>query len=116
MDRLISEQEVLDVIASWFESTEQQRILQGRIKAIPSAEPKWILCSERLPQKDESVLLTICANSSLYGFNENFVKVMCGSYSPCEDERDWIVNEVRYYIDNVIAWMPLPEPYKAERE
>ena len=74
-------------------------------------EPKWIPVSERLPKKDESVLLTICANSSLYGFNENFVKVMCGSYSPCEDERDWIVNEVRYYIGNVIAWMPLPTPY-----
>ena len=74
----------------------------------------WIPVSERLPKEDESVLLTICANSSLYGFNKNFIKVMCGSYSPCEDKRDWIVNGIRYYIDNVIAWMPLPEPYKAE--
>ena len=41
MDRLISEKEVLDVIASWFESVEQQRILKGRIKAIPSAEPRY---------------------------------------------------------------------------
>lgn len=73
---------------------------------------RWIPVSEGLPKKDESVLLTICANSSLYGFNENFVKVMCGSYSPCEDKRDWIVNEIRYYIDNVIAWIPLPEPFK----
>ena len=77
-------------------------------------EPKWIPVSEELPKKDESVLLTICANSSLYGFNENFVKVMCGSYNPCEDKRDWIVNEIRYYIDNVIAWMPLPKPYEPQ--
>ena len=79
---------------------------------IPNNPNKWIPVSERLPEKNESVLLTICANSSLYGFNENFVKVMCGSYNPCEDKRDWIVNEIRYYIDNVIAWMPLPEPFE----
>ena len=79
-------------------------------------QPRWIPVSERLPEKDKTVLLTICANSALYGFNENFVKVMCGSYSPCEDKRDWIVDEVRYYIDNVTAWMPLPESYKKEKE
>jgi hypothetical protein len=74
-------------------------------------QTEWIPVGERLPKEDESVLLTICANSSVYGFNKNFVKVMYGSYSPCEDKRDWIVNGVRYYIDNVIAWMPLPKPY-----
>ena len=88
------------------------------IKQLPPVTPQpkteWISVSERLPKKDESVLLTICANSSLYGFNENFVKVMCGSYSPCEDKRDWIVNEIRYYIDNVIAWMPLPAPFEPQ--
>ena len=51
MDRLISEQEVLDVIASWFESVEQQRILQGRIKAIPSAETKY--CDRNICLRNE---------------------------------------------------------------
>lgn len=96
------------------------RVDKAYSKAIESLENQktghWIPVSERLPKEDESVLLTICANSSLYGFNKNFIKVMCGSYSPCEDKRDWIVNGIRYYIDNVIAWMPLPEPYKAESE
>ena len=86
------------------------------IKQLPSVKPAagWIPTSEELPKKDESVQLTICANSALYGFNKNFVKVLCGSYSPCEDKRDWIVNGIRYYIDNVIAWKPLSEPYELQ--
>ena len=56
MDRLISEKEVLDVIASWFESTEQQRILQGRIKAISSAdEDEWVKRSDVLKIVDKRV-------------------------------------------------------------
>ena len=53
MDRLISQQEVLDVIASWFESVEQQRILQGRIKAIPSADGEYISRQDAIKAIDE---------------------------------------------------------------
>ena len=53
MDRLISEQAVLDTIATWVKSSEPydghgrliSRHLYDRIKAIPSAEPKtghWV--------------------------------------------------------------------------
>ena len=108
-----------ELIAKMVENAPTVKEIPTRIplevwERLVSAAPEWIPVSERLPKKDESVLLTICANSSLYGFNENFVKVMCGSYSPCEDKRDWIVNEIRYYIDNVIAWMPLPSHYIGE--
>lgn len=109
------EPKIVPIAEIKFDDDMLHEIVEEAVKNI-EIEPKWITVGERLPQKDESVLLTICANSSLYGFNENYVKVMCGSYSPCEDKRDWVVNEIRYYIDNVIAWMPLPEPYKAESE
>lgn len=114
----ISRAEVLKIFDEWFATcdiADKKDSPKIKIKALPSVIPqesRWIPVSERLPEEDESVLLTICANSSLYGFNENFVKVMYGIYSPCEDKRDWIVNGIRYYIDNVIAWMPLPPCYE----
>ena len=81
-------------------------------------EPKWIPVSKGLPKPYNDVYLTICANSAYYGFNKNFMKVKCGQYQPQDDKRDWFVDGVRYYFDNVIAWMPyqLPEPYRADRE
>lgn len=77
---------------------------------------EWIPITKGLPEKNKDVLLTICLNSSYYGFNRNFAKVKCGQYKPQHDQRDWMVDEVRYYIDNVIAWMPLPNPYITDYE
>lgn len=79
-------------------------------------QTQWIPVNERLPEPYNDVLLTICANSAYYGFNKNFMKVKCGQYQPQDDKRDWFVDGVRYYFDNVIAWMPyqLPEPYRGE--
>lgn len=43
MDRLLSEQEILNTINAWFYELSEQNIstLQGMIKAIPSAEPRY---------------------------------------------------------------------------
>ena len=57
----------------------------------------WISCSERLPKQNERIFATF--------------KSMKGNL---------IVSEVNFYYDLVhdplpmIAWMPLPEPYKGE--
>lgn len=60
-------------------------------------EPKtwhWILVSERLPEEDgEYLVTTINGDVDIYVFHT------WGAKSP-----------------KVIAWMPLPEPYKAESE
>ena len=79
-------------------------------------QTQWIPVSERLPEPYNDVLLTICANSAYYGFNINFMKVKCGQYQPQDDKRDWLVDGVGYYFDNVIAWMPLPKPYGKEQK
>lgn len=58
----------------------------------------WIPCSERLPEKkpgDTEYLVTI----------NNIVTT---SFWSCYQGR-WTWND-----DNVIAWMPVPEPYKGE--
>lgn len=73
----------------------------------PSAQPeqRWILCSERLPEKKDDYL---CSYRG------------CTLVDICEYDPDR--NEWGFYYDYgwkvvsiVIAWMPLPEPYKAER-
>lgn len=76
------------------------------LKRLPSAqpEPKWIPCSERLPEVEELVLVTDDSGG---------IKTVdidrCGQYEN-SDERFW------YYTQNAVAWMPMPEPYQAEIE
>ena len=68
---------------------------------------EWIPCNERLPKKGEVVLITNGKGN-----------VRCGQYRSEHDVR----NGTHYWwwkgktIESVLAWMPLPEPYKAESE
>ena len=68
---------------------------------LPSAqpEPHWIPCSERLPENRRYVLVTY---EYEYGLND------WGITWFGERECKWDSNR------NVIAWMPLPEPYKGD--
>ena len=56
----------------------------GISKAIPSSD-KWIPVSERLPQKDESVLLTICANSKISIFIPFIIDENINKYNSSSD-------------------------------
>ena len=90
------------------------------VEELPSAqpEPQWIPCSERLPRAYDEYLLTWTTGMS------NRPLLTVGEYEPCEinDEDggcgEWILDdyiEKAYPNVEVIAWMPLPEPYRAER-
>lgn len=75
---------------------------------LPSVEleQKWIPVSEGLPWKDINVLVTVRDDSGDIPLEYTSV----GWRTP--DGRYWIVdNEICY---SVLAWMPLPEPYKGE--
>lgn len=68
----------------------------------PSEIPQWIPCNERLPEKDGNYIVTDdsggmrCVNECL------FIK--------CDD------GSAYWSLANVIAWMPLPEPYGGESD
>lgn len=71
--------------------------------AIKALEQRWIPVSERLPEVHQDVLLSFRSLDVLEGF-----RAETEPYFYCQGD----------YIEpqNVLAWMPLPEPYKAESE
>ena len=94
----------------------------ARIRKLPSAQPEqcWISCSERLPEEDTEVLIS-------YRYKEgegdtDHVNIDITSYgTTCFGGREiHTLKEWRqpfdYFYANyeVIAWMPLPTPYREE--
>lgn len=78
-------------------------------KPYAQTEQRWILCSEQLPEYTGSYLVTLTDDGDEWGdicFWEN----QCGGRWIDFFEDDGEFRE----IDNVIAWMPLPEPYKGD--
>lgn len=83
-------------------------IAESIIEEAEVAEPerRWIPVTERLPQNDTEVLVTVCDDSG----DTPWEYVSVGWQTP--DGQYWIVgNEICY---GVIAWMPLPKPYRGE--
>ena len=73
----------------------------------------WIPVSERLPEEDIEVLI--------YTADKKINKAYRRIKSWTEDCMEWLVFETlgysyTYNDDEVVAWMPLPEPYTESEE
>ena len=70
------------------------------------AKPKWIPCSERLPEEEEYILLSFA----------NYTGLDIGRYEKDgENDKFYPGDEEETYASYgliVNAWMPLPEPYR----
>ena len=84
------------------------------IKALE--QTKWIPVSERLPESEGYGHYFLCCLENgiirILGYS-NILTTRCpkGFYYEEENGTTW-----RQDINPVIAWMPLPQPYKAESE
>lgn len=140
MSDLISRQAAINAIenteceltpAAWDEITDA-------INELPSAQPHWIPVKERLPE--ETVLVTVETKMFRHRYICEAVwiprwtwKASFDNWEDCseynEDEDEYYVNEGWYervhnwdeysYVgieDDVLAWMPLPEPWKGGQD
>ena len=123
MDDLISRQAAIERIESHirvgdelYPLTDTDKILNHAFEIaascvynLPSAQPeqRWIPCSERLPQPNEE---------EADGFIKAYL-VQDGRWMDVARWNGdcWIAWGYGTALTNVIAWMPLPEPYKERR-
>lgn len=108
MNDLISRQAVKEWLAKWEGYIDADTIarMQYRVIDIPSAQPEWIPCSERLPQPNEEAA-------------DGFIKAYLVQDGRWMDVARWngdcwIAWGYGTALTNVVAWMPLPEPYREE--
>lgn len=79
--------------------------LNMAIKALEQ-EPRWVPVTERLPEESDDYLVT---NGDVDVETAYFAHPKDYAISNGEWREIW-------YEDDVIAWMPLPQPYKAGSE
>ena len=89
------------------ESEEEQQKAIEQLKSL-----QWIPCSERLPENSDEVLTTYIVNG-----NKNKRYTETATYYDGDDgywSSPWDEYRVAGTRIDVIAWMPLPKPYKED--
>lgn len=93
------------------------------LNELPSAEPQWILCSEKMPEEHEWIgtkrFGTTISDKVYVTFEsptgERFCRHLCfenGKLSPPDQQ----TIDVWYKGSVPIAWKPFPKPYEGEAE
>lgn len=81
------------------------------LRKLPSAEPQWIPCSERLPEEPFGCLVTVWDTDPVT--MDEFENIL--PYFVGWDGEQWNDGYGLQCPFEVIAWMPLPEPYKGDK-
>ena len=107
MNDLISKKAALALVATEKPQLLDSDALYMAIDDLPSAQPKWIPATERLPESNEFVE---SVRKYYLVQNEYGDMMVC-----CWDGKAWEQMYAHDYVeDAVVAWMPLPEPWKGE--
>lgn len=127
----MTNEEAIDVLMYLWRHEISERNTEGEIRralnmgmAAIKREQRWIPVTERLPEEYGEYMITWTTSHSMvngkYGLLGIAEYELTGEYD-AENNRfkgEWLLEE---YVENysnvkVTAWMPLPEPYKAESE
>ena len=108
MDDLISRQKAIEILGEHCKMNynkicgkDCECIEYMALRDLPSAQ-RWIPCDERLPEDDETVLVTR---------DDGTCKI--ATFEVGEIENGWQMDSW-YTEDNVTAWMPLPDCYQGD--
>lgn len=108
MSDLISRAELFNRLATVKDMGEAFAVIQG----MPTVNAeRWIPCSERLPEKKRKTYW-VCTDTE-YQCECRWTNNRFGLGE--SDNWGWSYFDTPQYTE-VIAWMPLPEPYKGEQE
>ena len=83
--------------------------------AMQTAEPHWIPVTERLPEEKDAGILKKLGTSKRSEYVLATVEVKCErmTVTACTYDGKWDWNMKYAFPDyKIVAWMPLPEPYK----
>ena len=97
---------------------EINKAISCRIKQLPSAQ-RWVPCGERLPEENGRYLVTRGLNACGAIWNRVYI-VNYSDLMGLKSERIWWTGNVGKSdfkrIDDVTAWMPMPRPWKGEKD
>lgn len=98
----------------WMRKHDLQMMLDGVHRLTVQPEPHWIPVTERLPEDDVYVLLTVRRMDDSY----NHVPFISTGYISWNHQCWWCAHDGNCKDANVevLAWMPLPEPFKGVTE
>ena len=98
-----------DVLNVLCEKEAIKKAVYERLKQAPSTY-EWIPCSERLPEEGERILVTAALEHVMVAhYGKMFFEKERGNvFYLAGEDGDADITDV------VVAWMPLPEPYREE--
>lgn len=109
----MTREEIYDFCEMKAQMESENEDIYREIIRVLEQEPKWIPVSERLPEDGRPVLI--------YAWNVHHVIARYDEFRTANGyKKTWVTadawNGNTEINHEVIAWMPLPEPYKAESE
>ena len=112
----MTRERAIEVLKAWdlnwsdeFTANEFEQAFAMAISALSENKGEWIPISERLPKERQAVLCW--AESTAERLDAEFIGMF--------DRGDWFLQSDANHLSfphqyKVVAWMPLPEPYKAD--
>ena len=103
----MTREEAMEFIAQSVKSDVDMALVADAIETLE--QPKWIPVSERLPKVADCYTVTRKIGNDL-------IVDACFFDGINTWHNDNRINHERNHLTNIVAWMPMPEPYKAESE